>query len=294
MIPVFFTQPFEDGFAMQTKSLAENSIPFQEAASDLFSIRLNSARRAISDRAIYDPQMINPSDINAPYPAPKIPLRDGNSLSGKKITDAYAQIPFDSRGTETVVSDMGQVIGMADRMHGLNQPMQGQFQKGNKTRKEWDDTMEAGKNRMRLPALAIEYQMMLPIKEMIKLNIYQYGVDGVFQDMTNGKSYKIDRQALEEIRTKVGGFKLADGFHPAEKMASTQMIQEGMAMISQSPVLQATLGPLLPAMWAHLMSLGGVKGLDQYIPQQPAGQAGQPAQPAAPAPGPTVPSGGTV
>lgn len=289
MIPVFFTQPFEDGFGMQTKSLAENSIPFQTAASDLFSIRLNSARRAISDRAIYDPVMLNSSDINAPFPAPKIPLRDGNTLSGKKIGDAYHQIPFDSRGTETVIQDMGQVVGMADKMHGINQPIQGQFQKGNKTRKEWDDTMEAGKNRMRLPALAIEYQQMLPIKEQIKLNIYQYGVDGIFQDQTNGKAYEINAAKLADIRKKVGSFKIADGFTPAERVASTDVLVEGMKFISQSPLLQQSLGPMLPQMFVHFMSLGGVKALEQYLPppqpapaqniQQPPGAPGAPPTP---------------
>lgn len=279
MIPMFFSQAFEDGFGMQTKSLAENSMPFQKAASDLFSIRLNAARRALVDRAIYDPTMLNSSDVNAPYPAPKIPLRDGTTLSGKKLSDAYIPIPFDSRGTETVVQDMGQIIGMADLMNGTNPAVQGQHIKGNKTRKQWDDTQEGAKNKMRLPALAIEYQQMVPIKEQLKLNIYQYGIEGTFQDMTNGSTYQIDRAVLEDIRQKVGMFKLADGYHPAEKLASTDVLMEGMGMLSQSPILQQQLGIMLPNMFVHFMSLGGVKGLEQYIPKQMRQGAGGTAPP---------------
>lgn len=269
MIPIFVSQPFEDGFDMQTQSLAESGIPFQEASSKLFSIRLNAARRAVMDRAIYDPKVINPSDINSPVAAPKIPIRDGALLSGKTLQEAYLQIPFDSRGTETVVQDMNALIGMADKMNGLNQPMQGQFQKGNKTRKEFDTTMQGSNQRMRLPALAMEYQLFIPIKEQVKLNIYQYGVQGVFNDQRTGKAYNIDAAKLEEMRKRVGAFKIADGFHPAEKMASSDVLTQGMQFISQSPILQQTLGIMLPQMFIHLMSLGGVKGLEQYLPQQP-------------------------
>lgn len=287
MIPMLFGQPFEDGFGMQTKSLGENAIPFQQAASDLFSIRLNSARRAVVDRAIYDPKALNSSDVNAPYPAAKIPLRDGQTLTGKKLDDVYKQIPFDSRGTETVIQDMGSIVAMSDRMSGINQALQGQHVPGNKTRKQWEDTQEGAQNRMRLPALAIEYQQMLPIKELIKLNIYQYGVEGTFQDMRTGTAHKIDRAALDRIRQKVGLFKLADGFHPAEKLASTDILVEGMKFIGQSPPLQATLGPLLPQMFIHFLSLGGVKGIEQYMPQLEA-------QTAQVQPNPQNPQGGTA
>lgn len=272
-IPVYFTQMIEDNFDLQTQSIAEASIPFQEAASKLFSIRMNGARRAIMDRALYDPGLINSADINAPFPAPKIPVRDNALLMGKTLEQAYRQIPFDSRGTETVISDMGQVVGMADKLQGINQPVQGQFQKGNKTRKEWDDTMQGSANRMRLCALGIEYQKFLPVKEQIKLNIYQYGVSGTFQNQQSGMTYKIDAQTLQAIREKISHFKLADGYTPAEKLASSDVLAQGMQMINQSPVLQQGLGPMLPQIWIHLMSLGGVTGLKQYMPKQ-TGQSG--------------------
>lgn len=293
MIPVFFGQPFEDGFGMQTKSIAENGIPFQQAASDLFSIRMNSARRAVVDRAIYDPKALNSADVNAPYPAAKIPLRDGQTLAGKKLDDVYKHIPFDSRGTETVIQDMGQVINMADMLNGINQGIQGQRVKGNKTRKEWDDTQEGAKNKMRLPAIGIEYQQMIPIKEQIRLNIFQYGVDGAFQSQTNAQVYQINAQKLQEMRKKVMSFKVADGLTPADRLASTPVIQEGMAMIQQSPLLQASLGPVLPHMFVHFMSLGGVKSFEQYLPQiDKAAQAAPPqAPPAGTAPAQTPPTG---
>jgi hypothetical protein len=278
-LPIYFSQPREDGMELQTVSVAEGAIDFQETASKLFGIRLNSARRSVMDRAIYDPSMINPSHLDSPMPAPKIPLRDNvNTLSGKKMADAYMQIPFDSRGTETVVQDVAATLRMSEQLNGINQPFQGQFQKGNKTRKEWTDTMEGAANRFRLSALSMEYQMFLPVKEQIKMNIFQFGVEGTYQSMHTGQEYKIDAQMLDRIRQKIRVFKLADGFHPAEKLAATDVLTVGMQMLGNSPVLQQSLGVMLPQMWAHLMSLGGVTGIDQYLPQvQAQGAQGAPA-----------------
>lgn len=266
-LPTYIGQPFEDGLGMQSQSVAEGSIPFQSASSKLFAIRMNSARRAVMDRAIYDPKMINPSFIDTKFPAAKIPIRDGSRLSGLGLNDAYYQIPFDSRGTETVIADMAAMLGMADRMNGINQPLQGQFQKGNKSRKEWEDTMAGATNRPRLRTLSLEFQQLLPVKEQIKFNLYQFGVAGNFQNTQSGNYYNVDARLLAQIKDKIGNFQLADGFHPAEKLAATEVLAQGMQMVSSSPILQQALGAMLPQMWTHLMSLGGVKGLDQYLPQ---------------------------
>lgn len=300
MIPMFFTQPFNDGFGMQTKGIGERGIPFQEAASTLMSIRFNSARRAVSDRAIYDPGMINSSDVNAPFPAPKIPIRDGKTLSGKKLEDAYKQIPFDSRGTETVIADMAQVVSMADKMAGINQANQGQHVKGNKTRAQWEDTQEGAQNRMRLPTIAIEYHQILPVKEQIVLNIYQYGVEGSFQSYTSGTTYEIDNKVLQEIRAKVNKFKVGDGFHPSEKLASSDVLLGGFNMIGNSPILSATLGKMLPNIWIQLMSQGGVRGLEEFLPEiaKPENavpvEGGPPAPTATPAPAQPAPAQGAT
>jgi len=42
-LPILFGQPLEDGLGYQTQSIAEGSIPFQQAAATLFNISFNSA-----------------------------------------------------------------------------------------------------------------------------------------------------------------------------------------------------------------------------------------------------------
>jgi hypothetical protein len=262
-IPILFGQPLEDGLGHQTQSIAESNIPFQSAATTLFNIRFNSARRAVSDRALYDADLISPADINAPVPAAKIPVKS-NSLDGtRRIQDAYHQIPFDARGTEAAFQDGMSIVSFGKELSGLNNPMQGKFQKGNKSVKEWDDTMSGADARLRLPALTLEFQVFMPLKEILKLNIYQYGEDAEVVSQKDGSVKKVD---IEKLKTQVLSFRVADGYTPKSKLAGTDSIMQLMQILGQSQLLQQRYGPMLPGMFAHLAQLLGVRGLEEYTP----------------------------
>lgn len=262
-LPILFGQPLEDGLGYQTQSAAEGAIPIQAAATTLFNMRFSAARRAVSDRALYDPTMINPSDINSPVPAPKIPVTINRLIQGLSIESAYKQIPFDLRGTETAFQDANMLVKFSEQLNGVNGPQQGQFQKGNKSVTEWQDTMGGSNGRLRLPALCLEHQVFVWLKFMLMLNIFQYGEDAVIVSQKTGEEVDIK---IDELRKQVMSFRVADGYTPKSKLASVDMLVQGMTMLMNSPILQQSFGMMLPQMWAHMMSLGGVKGLDEYTP----------------------------
>jgi hypothetical protein len=268
-LPVFFGQPIEDGLGYQTKSIAEGEIPIQEAVTKLLNIRFSAARRAVGDRALYDPDLISPSDINAPVAAPKIPVR-GSIMKDKTLDSAYKSIPFTPQGLESVMQDAATLVEMSKTLSGLNAPMQGQFQKGNKSVQEWNDTMAGSDNRLRLPALTLAIQFFGPLKEFIKLNIFQYGDDAKIPSQATGQVHEIN---MQELRKQVLTFRLSDGLTPKSKMVAFDMLNAGMNMISQSQILQMAYGAMLPKMFAFMMNAGGVKGLDQFSPEVPAGTA---------------------
>ena len=261
-LPILFGQPLEDGLGYQTQSIAEGAIPFQKASNTLFNIRFAAARRAVSDRALYIPDMIKPSDINAKTPAPKIPVAI-SALSNKGLEDAYKQIPFDMRGTETTIQDASTIVAFSKELHGTNAPRQGQFQKGNKSVQEWNDTMGGSDGRMRLPALSLEHQVFSPMKSMMTLNIFQYGEDTIATSQATGKQLDIK---IDELRKVVLSFKIADGYTPKSKIASTEVLLAGMNMLQQSPILQQALGTSLPSMFLQFLSLSGLKGFEQFDP----------------------------
>lgn len=262
-LPILFGQPLEDGLGYQTRSIGEMQIKIQEGATKLYNIRFAAARRAVSDRALYDPNIIDEADINAPVSAPKIPVRLSGLLNAS-FDRAYKQIPFDMRGTESTINDAAQIVEFSRQLTGVNGPQQGMFQKGNKSVQEWNDTIGNSDNRLRLPALVYEYQVFVPLKSILALNIYQFGSDTIVVSQKTGEVINIK---IDDLRKQVLSFRLADGYTPKSKLASTDMIAQGMQMIQQSPILQQAYGANLPAMFAHLMELGGVRGLDEYNPQ---------------------------
>lgn len=275
-LPVLFGQPLEDGLGYQTQSIAEGNIPFQQSAETLFNISFNAARRAVSDRALYNKDLIRESDINAPVAAAKIPVKS-NSLEGFRLSDAYHQIPFDARGTEGALDSGMRIVQFGKELTGLNGPMQGQFQKGNKSVQEWQDTMGGADARLRLPALILEYQVFQPMKNIIKFNIFQFGDDVELVSQKTGDKLKID---MAELRRQVLSFRIADGYTPKSKLASTDSILTLMQTVGQSQILQQSYGDKLPGMFSHLAQLLGVRGLEEYTPQaQPQQQQTQQTQP---------------
>jgi hypothetical protein len=120
--------------------------------------------------------------------------------------------------------------------------------------------------RLRMPALTLEYQVFMPLKYMIKLNIFQYGEDAEVISQKDGNQITVK---LNELRDKVLSFKVADGYTPKSKLAGTDSLASLMQMLTQSAPLQQAYGPMLPSMFAHLAQLMGVKGLEEYSPQQP-------------------------
>jgi hypothetical protein len=112
--------------------------------------------------------------------------------------------------------------------------------------------------------MVLEGQVFTPLKQMLALNIFQYGENAVVVSQKTGQSYTID---IDKLREQVLSFRISDGYTPKSKMASVDMLNTGLQLISSSPILQQAYGTFLPDMFAHLMDLGGVRNLEQYSPQ---------------------------
>lgn len=271
-LPILVAQPIEDGFGIQTQGVAEGEMEFQDAAAKLFNIRFSAARRAVSDRALYVADAINSKDVNSKAAAPKIPVKL-STLANQSLENVYRQIPFDMRGLETTLNDAQTVVQFSKELHGQNSPRQGQFQKGNKSVREWTDTMSGSEERLRLPAIVLEYQFFSPLKSMLTLNIFQFADDLHVVSQKTGETLHIN---IQELRRQVLSFRIADGYSPKSKLASTEVLTQGLQLILGSEILQQSYGQHLPSMFAHMMSLGGVRGLEEYAVRAEADAAAPP------------------
>jgi len=104
----------------------------------------------------------------------------------------------------------------------------------------------------------------MPLKEVLKLNIFQYGQDAKTVSQRSGREFDVK---IEELRKTVLSFRVADGYTPKSKLAGTDSILQLMQLLGQSQQLQQAFGSMLPGMFTHLAQLTGVRGLEEYTPQ---------------------------
>jgi hypothetical protein len=261
-LPIIFGQPCEDGLDLQTKSFAQEQIPMQDIASALANSKFAARRRLVADRGLYDPSRIREADINSDNPAAKIPVRP--SAYGQPLEKAYYPIPFKDEQTATLFQDVREVGNYADYLSGQNKAQQGQFVKGNKSRGEFEDIQSKSSGRQQMMAIGIEYQVMVPVKEIIKLNILQYQPATSVYSYVDQKPYNIDPLKLREASLN---FAVSDGLNPAEKILDNDTLSAGFQVIGTTPAIgqEYNIGDV----FAYLMQTKGVNIKQfKYTPEQ--------------------------
>jgi hypothetical protein len=257
LLPIIFGQPLEDGLRFQTKSFSKNLESFQDIASALWNERLASARRRLTDRAIYNPLLIRPEDVNSPIENAKIPLR--NSMYGRKLEDAYHQIPYDDSNAQFFTQEADMIYKFSYLVSGKNNPSLGQFQKGNKNNPEWEQTMDNANSRDQGIARFMEDQVFTPVKEILKLNILQYQPSGEIYNTSEQKQVTVDPLTLRKTSL---AFKVADGLLPIQKEMKTDELAVAFQTIQSAPQLQS--GYNIVPMFSYIMKLRGLEGLDAF------------------------------
>ena len=251
-IPIFIGQPLEDGLGKQTKSLAENGIPFQELTTTYMTSIIASKRRAISDRVIYDQSRIAAAHINSSNPSAKIPIKP--AAYGSKLSDAVYQFPYRDDQSAGAMQQISALLGLANQLSGQNQAQQGQFVKGNKTLHEYESVMQNAAGRDQLAALLIEFQVFVPIKQVLKLNILQYQGGTTIYNRDQNKVVEIDPL---QLRKAVLEFRISDGLVPASKLLNTESFATALQVIGSSPEIAA--GYNVPQLFSYIMKTQGAK-----------------------------------
>lgn len=251
-LPILFIQPLEDGLGYQTKSLADNSKPFQEVSSAMMASIMGARRRAISDRGIYDPSRISEKHINSGNPSAKIPVKP--AAYGKPLSEAYFPIPFRDDQSAIMFQQLPIITRMADIVNGQNPAKQGQFVKGNKTLEEYQNVMDNANGRDQSVSLLLEAQYFTPFKEIIRSNILQFqGATDIFNYATK-TSVTVDPV---QLRKAVIAFKITDGLLPTDKIINGQDLQAALQALSTNQNLGA--GYNLAPMFSYLMKTRGVE-----------------------------------
>jgi hypothetical protein len=256
-LPIVIGQPFDDGLGYQAKSFGDNVAPYQDMASALWNSGIESKRKLVYDRLFYDPSRINKTDIDKAGAVARIPVKA--AAYGKPVQDAVWSSNYRDDNVVAILQMAQGVQALAKEANGQNNVQQGQFQKGNKTRGEFDTTMHNSNARPRMFAISLEDSFFAPIKEIVKMNIIQYQGNAEIYSQRTQDNVEIDPQDLRKAAIE---FKLSDGQTPTERLLNTELMgqvaQIGMA-VPQVMAQYDIIGILV-----HQWKQNGAWWLDEY------------------------------
>lgn len=232
MLPIVVCKPSNDGMGYQSKSFGQNAETYQQIASSLMNSAMASQRRKVYDRLLYDPTRVNKKDIENTDPVARIPVR--NTQFGKGFEGAVQKMEYSDDGVPTVIQLSQQVVQMAEIGNGQNRVQQGQFQKGNKTRREFETVMGNANSRQQMQAISLEYTFWTPIKHIIKCNLLQFVGARDVMDPKSKELVKVDPSALRKAAIR---FKLSDGLLNSEKIASLDIASTIVNAATQLPMI---------------------------------------------------------
>lgn len=216
------------------KSFVEFIMDLQDMSTSMLRGTMDSMRRQVADRALYDPTRIRKQDIDSANPVAKIPVR-ANTYQ-QDIRTAFQHIPYEDRFVSLFQQNLGAIQALADSTTGQNRGAQGQFQRGNKTMEEFQTIMSRGESRMLLGAHRLEDTFFKAVKDILLTNYLLFATNGQAEDFQKpGQVVEIDPKILREEKPK---FKVASGLTPAAKLGNVNAKIQAINMMAMDPILR--------------------------------------------------------
>lgn len=263
LLPIIVAQATEEGLGYQSKSFADNAAPFQALATSLYNSGIESQRKKVYDRIVYDPSRINKADIENTSPVARIAVKQ--EAYGKPLAEAVYPIPYRDDQAHQIFSVAESILQMADVANGQNRVNRGQFQKGNKTRGEFDEVMDGSKARPHMQAMVLENRFFNPIKHILKLNTLQFQPPVNLFNRNTKTEVAIDPVVLRKAAME---FRMADGLMPTDSFANMELFKSILQIVSTFPPLLAQWD--IVGMIFYWMKLEGATWIDDFrLKQQP-------------------------
>jgi hypothetical protein len=257
-LPVIVMQPNEDGLGFQTQSMLDNSIPYQDMATAMWNTTIESQRRKVYDRLVYNPHYIDKKNVDPAASVSRIPVKNAGMLNFS-IQNALYKIPYDDPQPTLGIQASQMISQMADEAAGQNKVGRGQFQKGNKTTTEFETTMDGSNSRQQLQAITLEHQAMTPIKAIIRSNTLQNQAVESILNREKKKVVEVDPIALRE---SILEFDMTDGVLPTDKLLNPQVMQVFMQTAQAIPGAMAEYDVL--GMFLYWCKLKGARWLNDF------------------------------
>jgi hypothetical protein len=229
-LPLIFGQMYRGNW--DKKSFTEYVLDLQDLGTSMIRGTMDSMRRAVADRGIYDPTRVRKADMDSPNPVAKIPVT--TNAYNQDIRTAYYPIPYEDRASGNFRSNFGLVLDLANQTTGQNQAAQGNFIRGNKTMQEFDSIMTNSQARMQLGALELDASLFAPTRLILNTNFLLYAQAEKIEDRITGDEVEVDPAMLRKVLPE---FKMSSAVLPTTKVANTEVALQALQLFSQRPEL---------------------------------------------------------
>lgn len=245
---------------VEKKSFVEYLADLQDLATASMHASLAALRRAVADRALYNPKHISKKDIESTDPTSKIPV-DINPYGEVSLDQIYKRIDFVDTVSPQFNNLLGTATALADTAVGINPSSQGSFIPGNKTQTEFQTIMSNSESRLHLGAVQLSNNFLGPIKEILTLNYLVHATSDTITDPDDGQQSRVTIDPAV-LREELPQYSLADGVMPASRIANTEVMMQAMATIQNNPQLAMEYDT--GGMLISILKQQGLSQLDQY------------------------------
>ncbi len=268
-IPMMFGSITADSSGSVALAYTESLGATQIYTDKLNAARIEAIRRALSDRGLYDSELVDGDAIKNRGAAAQIPV-NGHALKDrdKSIRDAYLHLPFDASGVSALLGMLGESQNFAERISGNNAQMQGGRLPGNKTALEAQREASFGEGRFRVYSIIFQQTFMMPFKIILRSNMGESTSVLTYYDAAAGVKKALTPQ---EFKDNEFDFELSDGQLPSSKLLSPEAVGQLITAVIQVPELRQTkdLGIMMDLFAGAL----GVEDFDRIPPPNAASQA---------------------
>ena len=252
-----------EGYGLITRGMPEILQPVQQTVDWLINSHFYNVRAALNDRFVVDPSRVIMKDVLNPLPGQMIRLKPEAYGTDPKLV--IAQFPT-SNVTQTHMQDFGTMIGIGERVGGVNDQIMGMLSTGGrKTATEVRTSTSFGINRLKTVAEWASAVAFDPLSQMLVQNSQQYydmelklKIAGDLA-MTAGPGFLLVRP---EDLAGAYDFVPVDGTLPIDRFAQVQLWQELFQSILTVPQIgmQYDLGGI----FTWVAQLAGLKNINQF------------------------------
>ena len=262
--PVCVIEPLTMGYSFGAAGMSDYLGDFQDSMSWFMNSHMDNVRKSINDVLIYDPAMIQESDLKKPEPGKRIRVKP--AAIGRDVRTFVHQLSVNDV-TRGHVADMQQYFEIGQRVSAVTDNLLGlQDPGGRKTATEIRTSSASAASRLATLARVISAQGMTELTYQMSLNTQQNLTDEFYVRIV-GQDGLITPLAIgPDDLTGDFHYPIHDGTLPLDKVALFDLWRQMLEGVLQDPELRSSYS--VPKIFEFAAELGGAKNIQNFRIQQ--------------------------